>query len=42
MDDLIICPECDAHFDVIWLNNEHGGPEFCPMCGVQIDYDLLG
>lgn len=41
MDDIpeIICPDCEGRFSVIWSRQFEGQrPEFCPMCGVEIDY----
>jgi uncharacterized protein (UPF0212 family) len=43
IDDVIICPECDAHFTVIWslsIETEYG-PTNCPFCGSEIDYAEL-
>ncbi len=38
MDSDIQCPECEQWFTVIWNNNVLGGPEYCPMCGAEMDY----
>ena len=41
MDDLpqVVCPVCDAHFNVIWSRTYEGEkPEYCPMCGSEFDY----
>lgn len=35
---MVQCPECDIWFEVIWQNNPSGGPEYCPMCGTEMDY----
>lgn len=35
---MIICPECDVRFEVIWCNDGFSVPEYCPMCGEEIDY----
>ncbi len=40
---MISCPECDATFCVVWNRSYEGEhPEFCPMCGAEIDYAKLG
>lgn len=36
---MIICPECDVHFTVIWNNDGFSKLEFCPMCGAEIDLE---
>lgn len=38
MEDMLVCPECDRTFEVVWLNDGLGPPEYCPMCGAEIDY----
>lgn len=38
MEDMIKCPECERWFEVVWLNDGLGPPEYCPMCGVELDY----
>lgn len=36
----VICPGCDARFTVIWTRRYEGDePEFCPMCGDEMDYE---
>jgi uncharacterized paraquat-inducible protein A len=33
----ILCPECDARFEVIWsYNPDILCVEFCPFCGEQL------
>ena len=34
----ITCPGCGRDFTVVWTNDGLGPPEYCPMCGVEIDY----
>lgn len=41
MEDMIECPECERRFSVTWLNDGLGSPEYCPMCGAEIDYSVL-
>ena len=36
----IVCPECDCQFTVIW-NTVEGPPEYCPMCGCEMDYQQV-
>jgi len=39
MEDDLICPDCDARFYVVWSRQYEGQkPEYCPMCGGEIDY----
>lgn len=38
-DPMVICPECDCRFTVIWCNNGIDRPEYCPMCGAEINYE---
>ena len=35
---MVRCPECERRFDVVWSNDGLGPPEYCPMCGAEIDY----
>ena len=37
-DNAVVCPECDVQFMVVWANDGFSLPEFCPFCGVQMDY----
>lgn len=39
MNDEIQCPACERWFTVIWINDGLGPPEYCPMCGEEIDYE---
>jgi len=34
----IVCPECERRFYVVWWNDGLGAPEYCPMCGAEMDY----
>ena len=35
----VACPSCDARFTVIYHRTYEGEkPEYCPMCGAEIDY----
>lgn len=38
MENMIVCPECKRKFYVVWVTDVFGPPEYCPMCGVEIDY----
>jgi uncharacterized paraquat-inducible protein A len=38
MEDMVQCPECDARFMVVWCNDGYSRPEYCPMCGEEMDY----
>lgn len=42
-DDMIECPECAAHFMVVWSFSfeTQDGPMNCPFCGSEIDYASL-
>jgi len=35
---MIQCYECMVWFEVVWANDGFSRPEFCPMCGEEIDY----
>lgn len=37
-DDMLRCPDCERIFEVVWLNDVLGPPEYCPMCGTVMDY----
>jgi hypothetical protein len=37
-DEMIQCPECDVRFQVVWCNDGWSKPEYCPMCGCEMDY----
>ena len=41
MEDMIKCPLCEIWFEVIWNYNGIDEPEYCPFCGVEIDYKAL-
>lgn len=34
------CPECDMLFELIW-HRGYETPEYCPFCGLEIDYKEL-
>lgn len=39
---MVICPNCEEHFNVIWNRSYEGqAPEYCPMCGAEIDYSKV-
>ena len=38
MEDMLTCPSCGRKFEVWWLNDGLGPPEYCPMCGAEWDY----
>ena len=38
MEDTLVCTACDLIFEVVWNNDGLGPPEYCPMCGSEIDY----
>jgi len=40
MDDFTTCPECGREFMVVWTNDGLGPPEYCPMCGEYIDFEV--
>jgi Zn ribbon nucleic-acid-binding protein len=37
----VVCPICDARFYVVWWRDGYSKPEYCPMCGVGLDYAKL-
>lgn len=37
MDEFLQCPVCGRRFEVVWINDGLGPPEYCPMCGSEID-----
>ena len=41
MDDLVQCPDCGRWFLVVWANDGLGPPEYCPMCGTEINFEDL-
>jgi rRNA maturation endonuclease Nob1 len=38
MEDMLTCTSCGRIFEVVWNNDGLGPPEYCPMCGAEIDY----
>ena len=38
--ELLPCVGCDARFYVVWAYaiETMGGPEYCPFCGMEMDY----
>lgn len=37
MGDFTECPECGRRYEVNWVNDGQGPPEYCPMCGAYVE-----
>ena len=35
--DMVKCNVCGRWYSVIWSNDGLGPPEYCPMCGCDVD-----